>query len=265
LLRRLVSYTVALVAGIAVLVFIGVGTAWGGVLAGFLAGLVLPIADEVTATAAQFRFSIISARIGAERVRISASYLYRIKVDAEYLLVRGSRYPNQFQPVGGVFKALPDGRAYLQAIGALDDDLIPIDASSRDDLRIRLPGRHLPEFVRWFDSRRGRESDAWREFHEELIAPGILDANAFPYAYSRYVRRVQHPIRYSAHAQSKELLIADVYELLPTDEQRRELERLKSEGHPSIIWASEEQIRRRGAVPGAASNLSIPSTAEWTL
>ena len=40
-------------------------------------------------------------------IRISISYLFRIKVKGKYLLVRGDRIKNQFQPVGGVYKRLP--------------------------------------------------------------------------------------------------------------------------------------------------------------
>jgi len=262
---RLALYAAAFVAGVVALPFIGLSSVWGTIISGFLVGLVIPLVEGIAEETPRFVFWLRSARIGGERVRISASYLYRIKVDGEYLLVRSNRRRDHFQPVGGVFKALPDGRAYLQSIGALDDTLIPIDHSSRDDLRIRLPGKRLPEFLRWYDSRLGRESDAWREFHEELIAPGILDRDVFPYAYARFVRQVRTPIRYSAPAQSAELLIADIYELLPTGPQLAELERLRADGHPDIRWADEGRIRRRGAEPGAPMGFPIPETAEWTL
>src|SRR5437868_1126300 len=37
------------------------------------------------------------------KIRMSISYLYQIEVQGKYLLVKGHRIPNQFQPVGGVY------------------------------------------------------------------------------------------------------------------------------------------------------------------
>nr|WP_241158244.1 hypothetical protein [Adlercreutzia sp. ZJ138] len=35
---------------------------------------------------------------------MSAAYLFRIKVGGKYLLIRGNRIKDQYQPVGGVYK-----------------------------------------------------------------------------------------------------------------------------------------------------------------
>jgi hypothetical protein len=128
-----------------------------------------------------------SLRHRNDEIRVSASYLYRIKVDAAYLLVRGRRITHQFQPVGGVYKRYPDSTGTLEKLGVKDDTRIPIDDSSREDLRVRVPGKKLLEFMRWYQSREGREVDTWREFQEELLAPGILASDTFPHLYVKHV------------------------------------------------------------------------------
>ncbi len=260
--------TVYVVIAIASAVVLGVSRGSGNAAAlsgGILTGTVLPIIDIIVANKGRIATALASARIGDDLIRISASYLFKIKIDDRYLLIRGNRHPEQFQPVGGVFKMLPEGRAFLHTLRAQDDNYVPIDDASRDDLRIRIPGKHLPEFLRWYDSRAGRESDAWREFYEELIRPGILSSENFPHVFSRHLRRVQPPIRFSPWAQSKELLVADIYELLPSPTQEAEIRRLGSSQHPSIIWATESEIHERGSRPGRSPRIQISQTAEWTL
>ena len=147
----------------------------------------------------------------------------------------------------------------------MDDNFIPLDAESRDDLRIRIRGRHLLAFYSWFDSGKSRETSPWREFYEELVSPGVLPRATFPYVYHDYVRREIRPIRYSQRAQSLELLIADIFELLPNEEQRNAFMDLKSRSHPLIMWTNEERIRRLGAIPGDTLAENIGEQTIWTL
>ncbi|MFD7021821.1 hypothetical protein [Promicromonospora sukumoe] len=198
------------------------------------------------------------------RVRVSVSYLYRIKVGSEYLLIRGRRFP-QFQPVGGVYKILPNSTSVLGKFQALDDDLVPVDPTSQHDLRLRIPFTRLVAFVRWFESGQDREVGPWREFQEEMVATGILPVDMFPTVTTRFVVRTIRPLRYSNHADSHELLIADVFELVPTDEQKRFLAELKKTGHHDVLWATETQVRRRGAVPGQNQSVRIGEHAEWII
>lgn len=41
-----------------------------------------------------------------KQIRFSCAYLFRIKVDGRYFLVRDEQRRNHFQPVGGVYKYL---------------------------------------------------------------------------------------------------------------------------------------------------------------
>lgn len=198
-------------------------------------------------------------------VRVSVSYLFRIKVDGRYLLIAGHRFP-QYQPVGGVYKVTGSAKAFLDALPALDDDLVPLDAVSELDLRLRIPADKLPSFYRWFETGRHRETSPWREFSEELIASGVLSASVFPHIYHEFLGRQVRSLRYSPHAASLELMIADIYELLPSAAQLAALKALqKTPANTSLHWAKESEIRRRGAVPGENQRYVVAETAQWLL
>lgn len=219
-------------------------------------GIAIPLLDALAANSRYLRLAWYSARFRKKTVRLSVSYLFRIKVDEMYLLVRGKRWP-QYQPVGGVYKVSPGAKAFMNEIGARDDDLVRVDTISRNDLRIRIPGKNLFRFVRWFESGHSRESSPWREFYEELIKTGALPLSDFPFILADFIRRDIRKIRFSEYADSWELLIADIYELIPTQEQLADLTQLKADMYPDLVWVTEDQIRRRGAIPGQDQDRNI--------
>lgn len=231
---------------------------------GLIAGALIPLIDNTIQARRYLKLAVQSLRYWNESVRISASYLFRIEVDGRFLLVRGNRFP-QFQPVGGVYKSTERGNPALRRIGAVDDSLIPFDSQLEKDLRIRIKGKQLLPFLFWFESERGRERDPWREFHEELVAPGYLSLAAFPYISYEILQRRVNPLRYSHQAQCRELLIADIVELIPTADQLEELRRLKAEGEPSIRWVTADSITRLATEPGLPTSEDIAVTASWTL
>ncbi|KAB1922951.1 hypothetical protein F8280_17595 [Micromonospora noduli] len=199
-----------------------------------------------------------------QHIRLSISYLFRIQIDGSYLLVKGKRF-NTYIPVGGVYKYAESAKRHLDQMEVLTDDLIPVDESSKNDLRIRVPGKNLVAFFRWFESGESRETSPWREFWEELVDEGLVSADAFPWIFERKIRRHVARLRYSKFAQSAEIFVADIYELEATPRQAKELERLRDSGHPSVIWVDAEQIRRRGVVPGKRQEYEIGEPAEWVL
>lgn len=114
---------------------------------------------------------------GRKRLRVSMSALLRIEDEGRFLLLRqGPHRPNQLGPIGGVYKIIGPGVPIdldFQNL-SLADEVRSRDIS--DDLRGTIPAFRLPQFLRWFDSRAGRESDALhRELHEELVDDGPLD------------------------------------------------------------------------------------------
>ncbi|MEV5739908.1 hypothetical protein AB0L30_07600 [Microbispora rosea] len=235
-----------------------------GLIGGLATGLAVPLLDTVLANRRYLLFAWYAVRYRSSHIRISASYLFRIKIGNQYLLIKGKRF-SQYQPIGGVYKVTPSAKATLNKIGALDDNLVPIDEISENDLRIRIAAKNLVSFIRWFESGEARETSPWREFYEELIKSEILPSKDFPYIYHDYVRREFRPLRFSAYAQSLELLIADIYELIPTASQTTDLLQLRRVGHPDTLWADENQIRRRGVLPGHNQDVNIAEPAIWTL
>jgi hypothetical protein len=263
-MTRGIFYLVALViCGIA-LPFVGPSTIPFVLVSGIMIGLVIPLLDMLSSNVRYLRLAYYTARYPRQKIRLSVSYLFRIKVGDVYLLIKGKRW-NQYQPVGGVYKVSSSAKHEMNIIGALDDNLVPVDAVSENDLRIRIPVSRLITFVRWFESGYSRETSPWREFYEELIGPGILSADEFPFIFTDFIRRDIRPIRFSSHAQSLEILIADIYELLPTANQLEALKRLKETGHPEIIWATEDEIRHLGVAPGKKLDIRIGEPAVWTL
>jgi len=231
---------------------------------GLATGAAIPLVDALIQNRQGLRLLWYSLRYRKKRVRLSLSYLYRIKVDESYLLVKGKHF-NTYIPVGGVYKFTPSAKERLDELGVLADDLVPINKSSKNDLRIYISGGDISAFYRWFDSGKSRETSPWREFWEELVEEGLVSKANFPWVFERRVRRHVTPIHFSNFSQTLEILVADIHELEPTPEQAKELEKLRASGHPSALWANAERIRRRGAIPGKKHDQEIGEPAEWVL
>jgi len=109
-------------------------------------------------------------------IRISFAYLFRIKVDGKYFLVRNAR-TGKYQPVGGAYKFQKAEADYLRDnIPVENDDRIPVDKITRRDYRLWVKNKYLRKFIRRFDKTKLREDipDLSREFIEELFTSKIL-------------------------------------------------------------------------------------------
>lgn len=200
-----------------------------------------------------------------EMIRVSISALVRIRVYDKYLLVKGLRIRAQYQPVGGVLKRLPSSFPLLSELGVREDEKMPVDEDTLNDLRVRVPSNALVAFLEWYDTGRGREISPWREFYDELIKPGILPADRFPYILYDYVKRHVAGIQFSDFFQCDELLIAEIYELIPTNDQLEALKALRPETNEQVIWATESLIKSRGVNPPENFTANISNNAAWIL
>ncbi|MFZ6051562.1 SMODS-associated NUDIX domain-containing protein [Halocola ammonii] len=182
-----------------------------------------------------------------KKVRFSMSYLYRIRIDDKYLLVKNSKW-EFFQFVGGVYKVLPHELDTLQEkYGAEPDKKLSTSGVKKDDLRVFVPATKALKFLDWFISAKNREVSHWREFCEELIRTEVLDFSTFPHVNYRFVGTVQTPLKKSQKFNCLELLRYDVYDLKPSAEQEEALRKLKEKGDTEYIkWVDEQIIMSLG-------------------
>jgi len=102
-----------------------------------------------------------------EYIRVSASYLFNIKIGESYLLVKSERR-NQYQPVGGCYKYFREAEKFLSSIGVVPEKKSN-GVDSLMDLRLVVPKDNLGAFIDWYKSGQNRETTYERELNEELV------------------------------------------------------------------------------------------------
>lgn len=175
-------------------------------------------------------------------IRISFAYLYRIKIGDKYLLVKNERGTEKYQAIGGVYKLYGNERIELKnRFNVKDDNKVSLDSSSRDDYRLRLENKYLRKFVRRFNRNATRErvDNLGREFNEELVKTGIVNWGKITY---RFCGRHMTEVKFSDHFQIYELLLADIVELIPTEEQERDLQMLMTKHSKKYRFVTAEEI-----------------------
>lgn len=145
-----------------------------------------------------------------KNIRLSCAYLFRIRYNNKYLLIKGNRI-DQYQPVGGVYK-------YYDSFNGLKENLELKDESeshfyANGDLRLVTIGKHLVKFLDWFDTKKNREITVIRELIEELEPSGISIENLIKQSQVEYLKTVKEPITFSTHFQMDELKIFEIFEV----------------------------------------------------
>ncbi len=162
-----------------------------------------------------------------KKIRFSLSYIYRIQIPEtnRYLLVRNRKFSDQLQPVGGVYKRYGDDHLFESWEVEWDSHGhgMDIDNISHEDLRFCVKGKHVPAVLKWFDERREREIDAHREFEEELLETQILCPRVFKKPRYKQLKRFSKNFNWSPYHNCYEILIFDVMEFLPSEEQKSAL------------------------------------------
>ena len=176
-------------------------------------------------------------------VRLSISYLFRIEVDGRYLLVK-NRHRNLYQLVGGAYKAYPSAKAIFDKYGVKSDKQFETSHGiAKSDLRFLIPGRNVFAILEWFHSQKDRETSQWREFCEELLTTGLLPKDLFRYVDYTYACTVQTPMRKAKRLPNQEILLFEVYDLVPTTEQLMVLKELMNKGETTEMkWAEKRVI-----------------------
>lgn len=214
------------------------------------------------------RYKCWRLSLKGEYIRFSMSYQYRIKIKDKYLLVKNSK-ENFYQHVGGKYKRLPVTQKILQDWNATDDTKMQTHGLTKDDLAVFIPAENAIKFIDWFNTRKDREISHWREFYEELIdgKGKVLSQRAFPYVNYSYIKSVRTPLK-RAEAPGWncwEILQYDVLDLLPTQEQEKELELLQEKGDNEYLkWADNELIQKLGNERGKVK-YQIAKHTKWVL
>lgn len=86
---RVILYMMALVIGGISLVFVKASTVPFVLITGVMIGIAAPLLDSVASSSRYLMFAWYSVRYRHQTIRISASYLFRIKLDDRYLLIEG--------------------------------------------------------------------------------------------------------------------------------------------------------------------------------
>ncbi len=186
---------------------------------------------------------------GKEFIRCSFAYLYRIRVDGQYLLVKNDRNIPKYQPVGGVYKMSPAELDYLKDnYHITTENGIAEDDKAKFDYRLRVPVRKLRSFVKRFLKGSNREAvyNAGREFREELIDKGLLPKDCFETITYKYTGSVFKGLFYDEFFGCYSIVIHDVVELKPTLEQERALRNLLKSHDSRIMFTNSRLIKSNG-------------------
>lgn len=179
-------------------------------------------------------------------IRISFSYLIRIKVDDFYLLVRSGKkdevnLTNKFQPVGGVYKML--SHKDIEKKFNLIDDIMK--ESPPDDLRKRLKNPFkIFKLLKWFHDKEGIEVAPFREFYEEVVKTKILPSDLFSNSLFHNVGLKKSQIVWSPWNKIYEYKIFEIYDLHMDESQLKFLRELKNNPHEDIIFLRRDDIRK---------------------
>lgn len=196
---------------------------------------------------------ILLPKYRKQKIRFSISYLFRIKVPStnSYLLVMNRKIPNQLQPVGGAYKRYGDDSLF-ESWGYQPDKKsngLGTDSISENDLRFFVSGKNVIKVIKWFESGKERECSGNREFTEELIDTKILDKTTFEKIFYKHLSRHSSHLRWSDYHKCYEVLIYDIFELLPTNQQKEALVELArvpmdiSKGYAIVECEEIEQLR----------------------
>lgn len=167
-------------------------------------------------------------------IRFSISYLFKIQIPNtnKYLLVKNRRIKNQLQPVGGAYKRYGDDSLFNKWEYKPDNSNngLNVDEKSTSDLRFMVKGKFVIEVMNWFESMQEREINPNREFKEELLDTNILNSNIFGNINYKHIRRFSKNLSWSEFFSCYEVLVFDVFELIPNEEQKLALIELNKRG-----------------------------------
>ncbi|EGO6136270.1 hypothetical protein E0T48_001110 [Enterococcus faecalis] len=233
----------------------GVPTLFGGIMGALLSPFfasIVDLTDNQNWKSSQRKLERKEELKKDTPIRISFAYLFRIKVDGKYFLVRNN-HSKKYQPVGGAYKFDEIEANYLsEHIPVENDNRIPVNEITKRDYRLIVKNHQLRKFVKRFNRTTHRENinDVSREFIEELIKPGILEKKSFGDLSYRYCGRHMTPITYGKIFSNYELLFADIIDVQLSEKQEELFRALMEKENDYYCFASVEEIESLGVVCG---------------
>lgn len=187
-------------------------------------------------------------------VRVTVAYLFRIEVNGKFVLIKRHKNDNPgYQPVGGAYKYLKEeNRELFDKLGIEPCNYVPRDEDTEHDLRIIIKKRkNLVQFLKWFESRKNRELDPYREFYEELIASDLLPKEVFKHIKYVFIGKHIEGVLKSPVYPQDELRYADIFELrTENDAQKQAIVDLKNRTE-EILLATPFEINKRTSTSGS--------------
>lgn len=172
-------------------------------------------------------------------IRLSFSYLIRIRVNRFYLLVKGGHGRELYGPVGGVYHI--NHTDYVYKTLGFSKDWTPGDS---EDVRGIIKGKRIRKFIRWFNSGVDRETSPNREFSEELIESGVVPKDLFTKPAFKFIGTKYLGIAYDPYYKIDGLRRFDVFELVLTKEQENWF--MANHENESIRLATRDEIETGG-------------------
>ncbi|HAP60796.1 MAG TPA: hypothetical protein DCR93_15285 [Cytophagales bacterium] len=242
---------------------------------GGLVYLIVMLINKVISNRRRLRFILGCLRLSVlkQKIRFSMAYLYLIRVDGEYLLIKNEKQKN-YQPVGGKYKFLPGASQKISERFSLgDDETMPANTTNNDDIAVMAPALRAVAFEDWFNSGEDRETSHWREFYEELVegkGERILEPKNFPHIMYRKITRVITPLHWDEYFKCYTRMHFDILELIPNEEQLKELKATKtktknSEKGDYFEWFSIRQILSLGYDPSDGQTNPIAKHTKWAI
>lgn len=174
-------------------------------------------------------------------IRFSISYLYRIEINNQYLLIKGDNI-NQFQPVGGVYK-------FYKSFSNKANKYEICSESSKNfyedgDLRFITKGRYIPKIIKWFNDSKNREINVYREFYEEIVEPGFLSEEVMKNLEIEFLKQIPPKMKYSTHFGIKEILIFNIFEVRMPEQYLDTLKLATEDNKRKLVLVEREDIEK---------------------
>ncbi len=200
-------------------------------------------------------------------VYLSFAYSYKIEIDGKYLLIRGNRMKDRYQPIGGVYKYYREAKPALDELKCKPSTVMG-NTDETDDLRLYISGKNVLKFIEWFSKMENREYDPTREFIEEVLETGILPKDKFQKIQYRKVGTHNVGFTYFVGAEGKkkerpEFIYADIFEMILSNEQKRIIKEAVDDKPDSICLASIDEIHSRRYNGSVTMNLG--SNVPWII